>query len=74
MASRLAADPHIRSNDHLPDDSGRQIEHLLIEDFVFGYCVDHASREIRIVDIAEASQPDGTANQTLEAPADPLGS
>lgn len=30
------------------------IEHLLIEEFVFAYWVDHAVREVRIVDIEDA--------------------
>ena len=31
------------------------IEHLMIEDYVLAYWVDHAVREVRIVDIDDAS-------------------
>jgi len=54
-AGRLANDPFVRSDYSIPDDSGRGIDHLLIEDFVFAYWVDHAAREVRIVDIDDAS-------------------
>lgn len=39
----------------LPDESGRAIEHLMIEDYVFAYWVDDAVREVRIADIDDAS-------------------
>lgn len=55
LARQLAAHPHIRSDYALPDESGRAIEHLLIEDYVFAYWVDDAVREIRITDIDDAS-------------------
>lgn len=51
----MAANPHVRSDYVLTDDSGRPIDHLLIEDFVIGYWLDHGTREIRIVDIDDAS-------------------
>ena len=54
-AGRLANDPFVRSDYSVQDDSGREIDHLLIEDFVFAYWVDHAAREVRIVDIDDAS-------------------
>lgn len=52
---RLSRDPFLRSDYAVTDDSGRVIEHLLIEDFVFAYWLDHAEREVRIVDIDDAS-------------------
>lgn len=52
---RLAKDPFLRSDYSIPDDLGRGIDHLLIDDFVFAYWVDHAAREVRIVDIDDAS-------------------
>ncbi|MBL9202655.1 MAG: hypothetical protein JNL39_19235 [Opitutaceae bacterium] len=55
LARQLAAHPFIRSDYALPDDSGRALEHLLIEDYVFAYWVDHALREVRITDIEDAS-------------------
>lgn len=54
LAGRLAFDPFVRSDYSLADDGGRMIEHLLIEEFVFAYWVDHAVREVRIVDIEDA--------------------
>jgi hypothetical protein len=39
----------------LPDEQGREIEHLLIEDYVFAYWLDHAVGELRIVDLEDAS-------------------
>jgi hypothetical protein len=55
LARQLAANPHIRSDYSLPDESGRAIEHLMIEDYVFAYWLDHAVREVRITDIDDAS-------------------
>ncbi len=55
LARQLAALPHLRSDYFLPDDSGRKVEHLMIEDYVFAYWIDHAVREVRIVDIDDAS-------------------
>ncbi|MFI5357061.1 MAG: hypothetical protein ACHQ4G_06985 [Opitutales bacterium] len=55
MARQLADRPFGRSDYRLPDDEGREIEHLLIEDCVFAYWLDHAVPEIRIIDIEDAS-------------------
>ncbi|EIP96914.1 hypothetical protein OpiT1DRAFT_01341 [Opitutaceae bacterium TAV1] len=55
LIRQLASQPFVRSDYVLPDDSGRPIEHLLIEDFVFSYWLDHGARELRIVDIEDAS-------------------
>jgi mRNA-degrading endonuclease RelE of RelBE toxin-antitoxin system len=55
LAQQLATHPHVRSDYSLPDDAGRTIEHLTIEDYVFAYWLDHAAREVRIVDIDDAS-------------------
>ena len=52
---QLAAHPHIRSDYSLPDESGREIEHLMIDAYVFAYWLDHSSREIRITDLDDAS-------------------
>ena len=35
------------------DESGRRIEHLLIEEFVFAFWIDHALREGRFTDIED---------------------
>lgn len=55
LVRQLAAHPHLRSDYTLPDESGRGVEHLMIEDYVFAYWVDHAAREVRIADIDDAS-------------------
>ena len=55
LARQLADHPFIRSDYALPDESGRAIEHLMIEDYVFAYWLDHAEREVRITDIDDAS-------------------
>ena len=55
LARQLATHPHVRSDYSLLDEAGRAIEHLMIEDYVFAYWVDHAVREIRITDIDDAS-------------------
>lgn len=55
LVRQLAAHPQVRSDYSLPDESGRGIEHLRVEDYVFAYWLDHAVREIRIADIDDAS-------------------
>jgi hypothetical protein len=55
LAQQLAEQPHVRSDYVLWDESSRPIEHLGIEDYVFAYWIDHAVREVRIVDIDDAS-------------------
>ena len=55
LARAFADHPFVRSDYSLPDESGRTIEYLLIEEFVFGYWLDHAARELRIVEIHPAS-------------------
>ena len=55
LARQLADHPSLRSDYWLPDDSGRKIEHLMVEDFVFAYWLDHSVRELRITDIDDAS-------------------
>jgi hypothetical protein len=55
LAGLLAADPLVASDYCVRDESDREIEHLLVEDFVFAYWVDHATREVRIVEIEDAS-------------------
>lgn len=54
LVRQLAAHPHVRSDYALRDETGRDIEHLLIEDYVFAYWLDHAARELRIVGIEDA--------------------
>lgn len=55
LAQQLAASPHVRADYSLPDESGRTIDHLMIDDYVFAYWLDHGAREVRITDIEDAS-------------------
>jgi hypothetical protein len=55
LAQTLADNPFVRSDYAVTDESGREQEHLLIEDFVYTYWLDHAARELRITDIEDAS-------------------
>jgi hypothetical protein len=55
LAKQLAAHPQIRSDYALPDETGRTIDHLMIEDYVFTYWLDHAEHEVRIIDIDNAT-------------------
>lgn len=55
LAQTLAAHPFVRSDYAVADEAGRTQEHLLIEDFVFTYWLDHAGRELRVTDIEDAS-------------------
>jgi hypothetical protein len=55
LARQLAANPMSAGDYRLRDESGREIEHVLIEDFVFAYWVDHAVREVRLAEIEDAS-------------------
>jgi hypothetical protein len=53
LARTLAADPFVVSDYAVRDESGRDIDHLLVDAWVFAYWVDHAVREVRIVEIEE---------------------
>ncbi len=55
LARQLAANPFVRSDYAILDADGHMQEHLLIEDFVFTYWLDHAGREVRITDLEDAS-------------------
>ena len=50
----LAADPFVVSDYAVKDESGRDIDHLLVDAWVLAYWIDHAVREVRIVEIEEA--------------------
>lgn len=53
LARTLAADPFVVSDYAVKDESGRDIDHLLVDAWVFAYWVDHPAREVRIVEIEE---------------------
>ena len=52
---KLAENPNIRSDYRVQDNEGREVEHLLVGDFVVSYWPDHAVSEIRIVEITDVS-------------------
>jgi hypothetical protein len=51
IADQIAKSPFRIGDYQVLDASGRQIENLLIEGYLFTFWVDHASREVRITDI-----------------------
>ena len=53
-AYQLAADPLLRSDYTVTDADGRSIEHLLVNDFVFTYWLDHAECRVMITEIDAA--------------------
>src|SRR6187402_3066623 len=55
LARRLGRRPFARSDYTSRDEKGREIEHLLIGDFVFSYWLDHGCREVRVLEIEDAS-------------------
>ena len=55
LARQLADHPLVRSDYSLQDESGRNIHHLLIDDYIFAYWLDDSVRELRITDIEDAS-------------------
>lgn len=54
LAAQIARNPFGQSDYSIIDSTGRSQEHVLLQDFVFVYWVDHAAREIRITDIEDA--------------------
>lgn len=51
LAAQIARHP-LRIGDYaLPDATGRQIENLLLEGYLFSFWVDHGAREVRISEI-----------------------
>jgi len=53
-AYKLSRHPFLDSDYRLTDASGQIIEHLLVDDVVFSYWVDHASRVVMITEIEDA--------------------
>jgi len=51
IADRIASAPHGISDHSTSDAQGRPIENLLVDEFHFSYWIDHATREVRIVEI-----------------------
>jgi hypothetical protein len=51
LADQIADQPFETGDYQMLDATGRSIENLLIEEYLFTYWVDHASREVRITEI-----------------------
>jgi hypothetical protein len=51
LADQIAGQPFEAGDYQMLDSTGRNIENLLLEDYLFTYWVDHASREVRITEI-----------------------
>ncbi len=53
LADQLARHPFGLSDYRMTDAAGRTLENLLLDGFLFTYWTDHATREVRIVEIAK---------------------
>ncbi|MES2696992.1 MAG: hypothetical protein V4773_26245 [Verrucomicrobiota bacterium] len=51
LADQISRHPFMIGDFRTTDDTGRSIESLLLEDYLFSYWVDHSSREVRITEI-----------------------
>jgi hypothetical protein len=52
-ALELADDPFLVPDFRSVDDDGREICHVLVDDFIFSYWPDHAARVVMIVDVED---------------------
>lgn len=53
LAEQLALHPFRLSDYRTTDAAGREMENLLIDDWLFTYWVDHAVKEVRITEIVK---------------------
>ena len=53
LADRMAAHPFQISDYQLSDESGRLIENILIDEFLFSYWLDHVVKEVRITELVQ---------------------
>jgi hypothetical protein len=54
-AQELANDPFLIPDLKLIDEEGREISHILIDDFLFSFWPDHAMKVVMIVEIEDGS-------------------
>ena len=47
----LAADPFLVPDFRTKDSAGREISHLMVDDFIFDFWVDHAAKQVVITEI-----------------------
>jgi hypothetical protein len=53
LADQIAAHPFQIGDYQTVDAAGRSVENLLLENYLFSFWVDHASRELRISEIIQ---------------------
>lgn len=53
-AHELAADPFMPPDFKSVDADGREISHIVVDDFAFGYWVDHPIRLVMILEVEDA--------------------
>ena len=53
LAGQIARHPFQIGDYRLPDATGREVENLLLEGYLFSYWIDHAAREVRIAEIVK---------------------
>lgn len=51
LAGQFAKKPFQAGDYQMGDVAGRMVENLLVDGYLFSYWVDHASREVRIIEI-----------------------
>jgi len=54
-AQELASDPFLVPDIKLMDEEGREISHVLVDDFLFSFWPDHATKVVMIVGIEDSS-------------------
>ena len=47
----LAADPFLVPDFHSVDASGRDVSHLMVGDFIFDFWVDHATKQVIVIEV-----------------------
>ena len=52
-AQELAADPFLAPDFRTTDAAGREILHLIAEEFIFDFWIDHAAKQVVITEIAD---------------------
>ena len=52
-AQELAADPFLVPDFRTTDAAGREISHLIAEEFIFDFWIDHAVKQVVITEIAD---------------------
>jgi hypothetical protein len=51
LCNQLASNPFVKSDYSIKDTDGRDIEHILVSDFVIAYWVDHPACKVMITEV-----------------------